>query len=70
MGEKILIWFIKKGDLILSKIVKQPFPICFSEGDSRKGIISIFAYPDVEIPERVDITENGELRFIAHWCLR
>jgi len=55
MAKDQLMWFIKKGDVILSnepRIVEQSFAKIFSENDLRRGEIPIYAYDDDDIPDR------------------
>ena len=69
MAKDQLMWFIKKGDVILSnepRIVEESFAKIFSENDLRRGEIPIYAYDDDDIPERFANARNGKFILIGH----
>jgi len=72
IAKEQLMWFIKKGDLILSnepKEVKRWFTINFPETGSRKGIVPIYTYDDEDIPGRFSNSQDGKLNSYLGYLL-
>jgi hypothetical protein len=63
MAKEQLMWFIKKGDLILSdqaREVRRWFTMNFPENGPRKGVIPVYAYDDDDIPDRLSNSKEGK----------
>jgi len=61
LAKEQLIWFIKKGDVILSdqpRVVKKWFSINFLATGPRMGRVPIYTYDDDDIPDRFSNAEN------------
>jgi len=72
MAKEQLMWFFKKGDVILSnepRAVKHSFHKIFSENDLRNGGVPIYAYDADDIPERFAHSRNGKLKFIGRYSM-
>jgi hypothetical protein len=63
--EDQMLWFLKKGDVILSDnplVVEKPFAIRFAVNDSsrRRGRLSIFASSEDEPPDTYQTSIHGK----------